>query len=160
MKVEIGWDLKKQGFAEFWSGFSGDPFNGANIIVHPAENHFAPVASGSFLTEGMVIIPCSAKTLSGVANGYAANLIERTADVQLKEKRPTVLVFRETPYNLIHIENMKKVTLAGATILPASPGFYHNPQTVNEMVDFIVSRVMDHLKIPHQLSKRWGENDD
>ncbi len=159
LKTELGWDLKQQDFATFWSRFSSEPFYGSEIIVHPAENHFAPVASGSFVTQGMVVVPCSAKTLSAVANGYAANLLERTADVHLKERRPLLLVFRETPYNLVHIENMKKATLAGATILPASPGFYHNPQKIEDLVDFVVARVFDHLNIEHHLSKRWGEQD-
>ncbi|MHB2149435.1 UbiX family flavin prenyltransferase [Calditrichota bacterium LG25] len=159
LQVELGWDVNKQRFSRFWETFSDEPYLGAAIVAHPAENHFAPVASGSFITRGMVIIPCSAKTLSAVASGYAANLMERTADVHLKERRPLILVLRETPYSLIHIENMKKATLAGATILPASPGFYHHPQSVNDLVDFVAARVMDHLNIEHQLSKRWGEND-
>lgn len=157
LKTEIGWQVKKQSFGEFWAQFSSEPFNGCQIELHPAENHFAPVASGSFLTQGMAIIPCSAKTLSAVANGYTANLLERTADVHLKERRPLLLVIRETPYHLTHIENMKKATMAGATVLPASPGFYHHPQKIEDLVDFIVARAFDHLNIDHQLTPRWGE---
>ncbi len=157
LKTEIGWNFPEQSFAEFWRSFSNEPSGSATIITHPAENHFAPVASGSFATEGMVIVPCSAKTLSAVANGYADNLIARTADVHLKERRPLVMVFRETPYNLIHIENMKKATLAGATVLPASPAFYHHPQSIEQLVDFVVARVLDHLNIEHRLIRRWGE---
>ncbi len=158
MKAETGWDSQKQSFGEFWENTQSEPFGQSEIITHSPENHFAPVASGSFLVQGMAVIPCSAKTLSGIANGYASNLIERAADVNLKERRPVVLVLRETPYNLIHIENMKKATLAGATILPASPAFYHKPQTIEQLADFVAARVLDHLSVPHNLVTRWGEN--
>ena len=115
----------------------------------------AAPASGSFITDGMVIIPCSMKTLAGVANGYEENLLIRTAMVTLKEGRKLVLVPRETPLNVIHIENMLRAARAGAVILPAMPGFYHRPRTLEEIVDHIVGKVLDVLGVHHDLYERW-----
>jgi 4-hydroxy-3-polyprenylbenzoate decarboxylase len=118
---------------------------------------FAPVASGSNPADAMVICPCTMGTLGSIAAGLAGNLIERAADVALKEARKLVLVPRETPLSAIHLENMLKLSRAGAIILPANPGFYHHPQTVQELVDFVVARVLDHVGVPHSLMPRWGE---
>jgi 4-hydroxy-3-polyprenylbenzoate decarboxylase len=115
----------------------------------------ASPASGSFRTEGMVVIPCSMKTLAGIATGYADNLLLRAAEVTLKEKRPLVLVPRETPLTIIHLENMLRAARAGATILPAMPGFYNRPKTMEDMVDHVVGKALDMLRIDHDLYERW-----
>jgi 4-hydroxy-3-polyprenylbenzoate decarboxylase len=120
------------------------------------QDFMAPMASGSFLTAGMAICPCSGSTLSAVAAGSATNLIQRAAEVQLKERRKLVLVPREAPLSLAHIDNMRRVTEAGGVILPASPGFYHGEQTVDELVNFVTARICDQLGVEHTLTKRWG----
>ena len=127
------------------------------LEVYGREEWFAPVASGSNPPDAMVVCPCSMGTLAAIAQGLADNLIERAADVALKEKRPLVLVPRETPFSVIHLENMLRLARAGATILPPSPGFYHHPQSVAAVVDFVVARILDHLAVPHALMARWGE---
>lgn len=118
---------------------------------------FSPVASGSSSPSQMVICPASGGTLSAVACGASNNLIERAADVALKERRKLILVPRETPYSDIHLENMLKLSRMGAVILPASPGFYHRPQSMNDLVDFIVARILDQLGVPQTLLAPWGE---
>ena len=117
----------------------------------------AAPASGSARNRGMVICPCSMGTVSAISQGTSRSLVERAADVALKERRMLVLVPRETPYSAIHLENMLRLTRAGAVVLPASPGFYHRPSSVVELVDFIVARVLDQFGVEHTLSKRWGE---
>jgi flavin prenyltransferase len=120
----------------------------------------AAPASGSARNRGMVICPCSMGTVSAISQGTSRSLVERAADVTLKERRKLVLVPRETPYSAIHLENMLRVTRAGAVVMPASPGFYHRPTTIAEMVDFVVGRVLDHLDVEHTLGRRWGETPD
>ena len=120
---------------------------------------FAPVASGSSSPSAMVVCPASGGTLSAIACGASNNLIERAADVAIKERRPLILVPRETPYSQIHLENMLKLAQLGALILPASPAFYMQPKTVDDMVDFVVARILDQLDLPQTLLARWGEDD-
>src|SRR4051812_12449367 len=126
------------------------------VRVYDDADRGAAPASGSAKNAGMVICPCSMGTLSAVSVGASRSLVERAADVMLKERRPLVLVPRETPLSAIHLQNMLRLSRAGAVILPAAPGFYNKPQTVQELVDFIVARILDQLGVEHQLSKRWG----
>ncbi len=137
----------------------GVSFDGFRATYHENDKLFASIASGSHQYDGMVVVPCSAKTLAAIANGYADNLITRTADVCLKEHRTCILVTREMPLSRIHLKNMLAAEEAGATIMPASPGFYHRPETIDDLVDMVVSRVLDHLGIEHELIKRWGGDD-
>lgn len=134
-----------------------DPDRLALLKQHNYRDVGATIASGSFLHDGMVVIPCSSNTLGCVATGNAQNLLHRAAHVTLKERRKLILVHRETPLSLVDIRNMAAVTEAGAVVLPANPGFYLLPQTVEAIVDFIVARVLDQLGVPHELNVRWGE---
>ena len=124
-------------------------------VFEDADRGAAP-ASGSALNAGMVICPCSMGTLSAISIGASRSLVERAADVALKERRPLVLVPRESPLSAIHLQNMLRVTRAGAVVLPASPGFYHRPSSIDDLVDFVVARVLDHLGVEHELVQRWG----
>ena len=130
-----------------------------SLVYHHYEDFGAGIASGSFLTSGMVICPCSMGTLASIAGGHSENLIQRAADVHLKERRKLILVPRETPLSSIQLENMKRLADAGATIMPAMPGFYHTPRSIQDLVDFVVGRICDHLGIAHRLFKRWGEEE-
>lgn len=133
-------------------------FNAAagQLSVFGREEWFAPIASGSSAPDAMVICPCTMGTLGAIAAGLAQTLIERSADVMLKEGRPLILVPRETPLSAIHLENMLRLARAGAAILPANPGFYHRPASVHDLVDFVVARILDRLAIGNSLVKRWG----
>lgn len=115
----------------------------------------AKPASGSFLHHGMVVIPCSTKTLSAIANGYSSSLIERSAEVCLKEKRKLILVIRETPYSLVHVNNIKKILLAGGIVLPASPGFYHKPESIEDLLNFITGKIFNLLEIKQKVFPEW-----
>jgi len=126
--------------------------------VYRDSDMMGPTASGSYMFDAMVVVPCSMKTLACVANGVSSSLITRTADVVLKERRRLVLVTRETPLSLVHIRNMLGATEAGAVVLPACPGFYHRPRTLEGLVDYIVGKVLDQLGIKHNLFRRWGES--
>ncbi len=125
------------------------------LHFHQYLDLLAPIASGSFRTAGMIICPCSGGTLSAIAHGTDQNLIQRAASVHLKERRKLILVPRETPLSLPMIENMRSATLAGAVILPAAPGWYHKPNSLDDLVDFVVARILDQADIPHTLSRRW-----
>ncbi len=127
----------------------------SNIKIQDINNLFSATASGSFKTEGMIIMPCSMATLGEIANGMSKNLLGRSADVCLKERRKLIIVPRETPLNTIHLKNMVSLSEAGAIILPAMPGFYHRPETIEDMIDFVVGKVMDCLGIENNLFKRW-----
>lgn len=133
----------------------------SDVILYSDEDRGATPASGSAASRGMVVCPCSMGTLASIAQGTTRSLIERAADVVLKERRRLILVPRETPYSMIHLENMLRLTRAGALILPASPGFYHRPTAVGDLVDFIVGRVLSQLGIEHGVGPRWqsGEPD-
>ncbi|MFC3095302.1 UbiX family flavin prenyltransferase [Alteromonas sediminis] len=130
------------------------------IQVFGKENWFSPVASGSAAPKHMIVCPCSTGTLSAIATGASDNLIERGADVVLKERGQLILVTREMPLSSIHLENMLKLSQMGATIMPASPGFYHHPTCIDDLVDFVVARILDHLGQAHNLVSRWGYGGD
>lgn len=133
-----------------------DESNKAPLRYFHHQDFMAPMASGSFLTGGMVICPCSGSTLSAVAAGGASNLIQRAAEVHLKERRKLVLVPREAPLSLAHIDNMRRVTESGAVVLPAAPGWYHPVESIDDLVNFVVARICDQLQVEHSLSERWG----
>jgi 4-hydroxy-3-polyprenylbenzoate decarboxylase len=130
------------------------------LTIYGNDDWNAPAASGSNPADAMAICPCTMGSLGAIAGGLADNLIERAADVMLKERRPLVLVPRETPLSTLHLENMLKLARAGATIVPPAPGFYARPQTIGDLVDFVVARVLDQLGVPHGLGPRWGEKRD
>jgi 4-hydroxy-3-polyprenylbenzoate decarboxylase len=151
-------DLKIPAQPEAASAFFTERFNATpgQIRVCGKEEWFSPVASGSAAPKQMVVCPCSTGSLSSIAVGACDNLIERAADVVLKERGQLILVTREMPLSSIHLENMLKLSQMGATIMPASPGFYHQPQQISDLVDFVVARVLDHLGVDQSLMARWG----
>lgn len=130
------------------------------LTVYGREQWSSPVASGSHTAQSMVVCPCTTGTMSSIACGISDNLIERAADVMLKERRQLILVVRETPLSAIHLENMLRLSQAGATIMPANPGFYHKPTAISQVIDFMVARILDHLDVKHQLLPRWGLDED
>ncbi|MFU8838348.1 MAG: flavin prenyltransferase UbiX [Thiohalomonadaceae bacterium] len=152
-------ELNVPGRPDAMQSFFGERYGAASgqIQVFGREQWMAPVASGSNAPRAMVVCPCSTGSLSAIATGASNNLIERAADVMLKERRQLILVPREMPYSAIHLEHMHKLAQLGVTIMPASPGFYHQPQRIEDLVDFVVARILDHLQIEHRLLARWGE---
>lgn len=137
-------------------GINAREFEELADVVHNPGNMAASISSGSFKAMGMVVVPCSMKTLASIAHGYSDTLVSRSADVCLKERRKVVLVTRETPLNLIHIRNMETVTLAGATVLPPVPAFYHQPQTIEDLLKQTAGKVLDQFDIEHKLFERWS----
>jgi 4-hydroxy-3-polyprenylbenzoate decarboxylase len=131
-------------------------FSSRNIQYYSEDNLSAPISSGSFATDGMFVVPCSMKTLSGIANGYANNLIERATDVMLKESKRLIISPREMPFNAIHLENMLKLARLGVKIVPPIPGFYHKPKNISDIVDFVVGKILDSSGINNKLFRRWG----
>ncbi len=127
-----------------------------SIYYHDEGDFEAPVASGSFKTDGMFIVPCSMKSLSGIANGYSNSLVERAADVTIKEGRPLLLAPREMPFSAIHLENMLKLARLGVKIAPPVIGFYHGPKNVDDMIDFVAGKILDAMGIGHEIFRRWG----
>jgi flavin prenyltransferase len=152
LREEIGLAVSLERFdAAVFGGL--DP---SRVVYHHHQDVSAGIASGSFLTAGMVVAPCSMSTLGSIAHGVSGNLITRAADVHLKERRKLILVPRETPLSLIHLENMAAVTRAGAVVLPAMPGWYHRPQGLDDLVRFVVARICDQLGVANDLIGRWG----
>ena len=126
------------------------------IVLHRSGDMAASISSGSYPTDGMVVVPCSGGTLAAIANGTSSSLLHRAAEVTLKERRPLVLAFRETPISLVHIENMRRAAQAGAVLYPLTPAFYNRPQGMEEIVEHFTARIFDLLRLPHSLGKRWG----
>lgn len=156
-KQEMDWQLPGRPAeveAQLAARFAAAP---GQLKVFGREEWFAPPASGSNPPDAMVVCPCTMGSLAAIAGGLSQNLIERAADVVLKEGRKLILVPRETPFSAVHLENMLKLARLGVCILPANPGFYHHPRSVADLVDFVVARVLDQLGVAHELMGRWGE---
>jgi 4-hydroxy-3-polyprenylbenzoate decarboxylase len=151
-------DLKLPGRAAEIERYLGEIYGGAagQLSVFGPEEWTSPLASGSATARAMVVCPCSMGTVASLAQGASRTLIERAGDVMLKERRPLIVVPRETPFSTIHLENLLRLSQAGALILPANPGFYHRPSRAEDLVDYIVARVLDHLGVEHDLGPRWG----
>jgi len=168
LMLDAGTSLKDRKL-QLIRSFAGISSESSNVLEvgsgEPGQCHYyhyrdqtAPMASGSFLTDGMVICPCSGSTLSAIVHGNSANLIQRAAEVHLKERRKLILVPRETPLSTLQLENMRRAAEAGAIILPAMPGFYHGVKSIQDLVDFVVARICDQLGVPNSLIQRWGSS--
>ena len=158
----IDWTIKKGSKGQRVKGSKGIEdkirkyFKSKRLYYHSEYDLAAPVSSGSFKTDGMFVVPCSMKTLSGIANGYANNLVERAADVTIKEGRPLLISPREMPFSAIHLENMLKLARIGVKIAPPVPAFYHKPEKIDDIVDFLAGKILDSMGIEHEIFKRWG----
>lgn len=152
LKQELDWDTgnKNKEIKQYFNKYHGE------LYYHTLMDFNAPIASGSYKTDGMIVIPCSMGTLSKIAHGISSNLLERTADVMLKEDRKLIVVPRETPLNLIHLENMLTLAKAGAKIVPAMPAYYHKPDNMEDIINYLVGKVLDLMDISHSLYRRWG----
>jgi flavin prenyltransferase len=151
LKEEHDWDVsaREVAFRDRWRNLPGQ------LVHHPIKDIGASIASGSYPVDGMVVIPCSMGTLAKLAAGLSTNLLERAADVMIKEGRPLVLVPRETPLSSIHLENMLRLSRIGVKIVPAMPAFYHRPETLDDIVRFVAGKALDQMSVPHQLYRRW-----
>lgn len=152
---ELGFSFDEDNAAAEITGWLGMPDAASRLNYYKDTDLMAPICSGSHITGGMVIIPCTMATLGAIAGGLSSSLIERSADVALKESRRLIIVPRETPFNRIHLKNLLAAEEAGAKIVPAMPAFYNNPRTIEDMVDFVVGKVLDQLRVEHTLFKRW-----
>lgn len=155
-RAELDRDIELDRFDPSQLFGARSPTMRGRLVYHHHLDFSAGIASGSFLTAGMVICPCSMGTLAGIANGLSTNLVQRAADVHLKERRKLIVVPRETPLGSIQLENMKRLADAGAVILPAMPAFYHRPTSIDDLINFVVGRICDQLGVPHELFTRWG----
>ena len=155
MHEELGWEPDREPVLDFLARTAGEEVREGTLEEHSVNDLTRTISSGSAPTDGMVVAPCSAKTLSAIARGASSNLIERSADVSLKERRPLVLVVRETPLNLIQLRNLVTVAEAGAAVVPAMPAFYQKPRTFEDLGDFIAGRVLSLLGLDHDLFSRW-----
>jgi flavin prenyltransferase len=158
LKEEMGWDAARRSDA-LHAAF-GEAMTAGRLTYHPLGDIGAGIASGSFRCEGMTVIPCSMGTLSAIAASSSTNLLTRAADVMMKEGRPLLIVPRETPLHAIHLENMLKLARLGVRIIPAMPAFYHGPQSLDDLVAFLVGKVMDNMGVSNNLFNRWGEDHD
>lgn len=156
LRDELGLEVDLDAFHPMTLGLR----ESGRLVYHHHKDFSAGIASGSFPTAGMVVLPCSMSTLASIASGITTNLVTRAADVHLKERRKLILVPRETPLSLVHIENMLRVTQAGAVVLPAMPGWYHRPRRLEDLVDFVVARICDQLGLTNAIAPRWGQDDE
>ena len=157
METDLGLPGRSKDIERFFSDRLGA--GDGQISVYGREQWTAPVASGSAAPDAMVVCPCTTATASALATGASRSLIERAGDVVLKERRPLILVVREMPLSVVHLENLLALARAGAVVMPAAPGFYHGPETVQDLVDFVVARVLDHLGIDQDLIRPWGSDE-
>ena len=160
LKEEVDFGGKRSDFESYLVGKFGEEINSGVLELHNFHDLAAPLSSGSVHSDGMVVVPCTMKILSGVAHGSSSNLIERSADVTLKERRTLILVPREAPLGLVHLRNMVIASEAGAVILPAMPAFYQKPRTFDDLADFIAGRILNLFQIEHDLFAPWGDTEN